>query len=147
MLTCISVNVIAFCVSQFLLKFIKSLSLPLVFCCVLTKFCPLSLQRWPHILDGGRNHSLLVPASDVLHSFNMHNTNDLESSTQDECYELQSLGAALSDPLGAVLAVLTLQLGSGTSLGQSPHLSASYYRDYFYGAGFSTASHLDWSGT
>lgn len=54
-------KVIAFCVSQFLLKFIKRLSLPLVFCCALMKFCPLSLQRWPRVLDGGRNHSLLLP--------------------------------------------------------------------------------------
>lgn len=79
-------KVIAFCIAQFLLKFIKSLSLPLVFCCALVKFCPLSLQRWPRVLDGGRNHSLLLPASEMLRSVNGHDATDAESGAQDGCY-------------------------------------------------------------
>lgn len=46
----------------------------------------------------------------------------------------------------ACLPMLTLQLKSSASLGQSPPLSASYYHYCFYGASFSTERHLDQSG-
>lgn len=137
-------NVIAFCISQFLLKFTKSLSLPLVFFWALMKFCPLSLQRWLHVLDGGQKSFPTATCVALMCKTQMiwkvaHRT----SVTSSNPWEL----LCLTHPDGACLPSRADCSRSAVPPWAIPHLPASYYRYCFYGASFSTARHLDQSGT